>query len=208
MARSKGARDADYAEKKAELIGKLGQLLTKHVSGRPSLRQLAQAANVSVATLIHYFGDRETIVAEVLQHYRRVGQKYMSALSVADPDGLEESLRRFLSIFAAVLQTAGIGDILSMGLVEGLFSPSLGPVCASEVLDPALDAMARRLAAHQERGEMRAVDPRLAALIALSPLILASLHQNQLHGAEGSPLDIPTLIEAQVQGFVAAYGCA
>lgn len=132
----------------------------------------------------------------------------MSALSVAGPESLEDSLRRFLSIFAAVLQTAGIGDILSMGLAEGLFSPSLGPVCASEVLDPALDAMARRLAAHQERGEMRDVDTRLAALIALSPLILASLHQNQLHGAEGSPLDIPTLIEAQVQGFVAAYGCA
>lgn len=97
---------------------------------------------------------------------------------------------------------------MSMGLVEGLFSARLGPVCASEVLDPALDAMASRLAAHQERGEMSAVDPRHAALMALSPLILASLHQNQLHGAERSPLDIPALIEAQVQGFVAAFGRA
>ena len=60
--------------------------------------------------------------------------------------------------------------------------------------------------AHQKRGEMRRdCQARAGALILLSPLILAYLHQYELGGAAGAPLDMDRFLDQHCEAFVRAH---
>jgi AcrR family transcriptional regulator len=206
MARPKGSRDAGYADRRAALLRRLAERLALMDGARQSLSQLAVAAGVSIPTLKYYFGSRDAVVGAVLADCRRRGEPFMNSAAAAPECGLRQSVHQFLAGFSGGLMHAPVGDVMAFALVEGLLSRSVGPVAAAEVLDPAADALEARLAAHVRRGEMAAgVDLRHAALMLLSPVIVAALHQKHLCGAAGRPLDIAALCDSLADGFAAAY---
>jgi hypothetical protein len=116
------------------------------------------------------------------------------------------SIPALLAYAAAGFREAGLTATHAMGLAEGLRDPALGHAYLASALDPTLDAVATRLAAHQARGEMRReVEPRHAALALLAPLVLACLHQDALGGRAAAPLDVAAFGAAHAAGFVRAY---
>jgi hypothetical protein len=66
--------------------------------------------------------------------------------------------------------------------------------------------MEKRLAAHQERGELGEIDLRCAALMLISPLVVACMHQQQMFGDQVRPLDFAPLIDSAASTFMKAYG--
>lgn len=203
MARTKGAKNADHAERRAELLERLRGRLASRAGGPPSFRELAHAAGVSVATLTHHFGSRDGVIAAVLEQLGQDGRPFLS-LAATPSGGLEQSLRDFLS-FAAQGHRRGVGDLHAIGLLEGTAHAAHGPAYLTHILEPVLNALEHRLAAHVERGEMRTTNLRHAALMLLSPLLLAQLHQDQLGGCGVRPLDLETMIDDQVAAFLRAY---
>ena len=60
-----------------------------------------------------------------------------------------------------------------------------------------------------QAGEMRAdVDPRMAALQLVSPLLLACLHQDQLEGAHLRAMNLEKLIASTCGAFLRAFATA
>ncbi len=208
MPRPKGARDADYGVKRSALLRKLSARLIQLDDTRPSLRQLAIAAGVTVPTLRHYFGDREDLVEAVLEEIFVHGERYLER--GAEPYGdLDQSVRAFLATFAEVLiDGPRLGDKIAIAFLEGFYSKRLGPLALNYVIEPPLQAMERRLAAHQARGELGEVDLRCAALMLISPLVVACMHQQQMFGDDVRPLDFAPLIDAAASSFMKAYGCS
>ncbi len=206
MPRPKGARDADYAVKRSALLRKLSARLIELDDTRPSLRQLALAAGVTVPTLRHYFGDREDLVEAVLEEIFVHGELYLER--GAEPYGdLDHSVRAFLRSFAdCLVGDAKLGHKIAIAFLEGFYSTRLGPAALNYVIEPPLQAMEKRLAAHQERGELGDVDLRCAALMLISPLVVASMHQTQMSGDSVRPLDFAPLIDAAASSFMKAYG--
>jgi AcrR family transcriptional regulator len=172
------------------------------------LRQLAIAAGVTVPTLRHYFGDREDLVEAVLEEIFVHGERYLER--GAEPYGdLDQSVRAFLATFAEVLiDGPRLGDKIAIAFLEGFYSKRLGPLALNYVIEPPLQAMERRLAAHQARGELGEVDLRCAALMLISPLVVACMHQQQMFGDDVRPLDFAPLIDAAASSFMKAYGCS
>jgi AcrR family transcriptional regulator len=171
---------------------------------RPSLRQLAAAAEVTVPTLRHYFGGRDEIVEAVLVRYRKLGEPFMR--EVAAPHGpFDESVRQFLHALTAGMERGRIADIFAMGFIEGLLNDRLGPACLQEVVDPAVDALTERLEAHQRLGEMKPGDARHAALMLIAPVLVGWHHQEQMFGRAIRPLDVPAFVDDLATAFVAAY---
>ncbi len=203
--RPKGARDADYAVKRSALLRKLSARLIQLDDTRPSLRQLAIAAGVTVPTLRHYFGDREDLVEAVLEEFFVHGERYLER--GAEPDGaLDRSIRAFLSRFAEVLvEGPKLGDMIAIAFLEGFYSRRLGPAALNYVIEPPLQAMEKRLAAHQARGELGDVDLRCAALMLLSPLVVSCMHQRQMFGDQVRPLNFDPVIDSAVSSFLKAY---
>lgn len=170
---------------------------------RPSLRELAVAAGVTVPTLRHYFGDREGVVSAVLADAYARGAPFLALAS--RPDGpLGPSLRTGL---AQIVQghLFAVGGFHAIGLTEGLLHRTLGPHYLQTILEPALQAFELRLQAHIDNGELKAISVRHAALGLLAPVVLFMLHQGELGGERVRPGAALDLIEFLVSGFVAAY---
>lgn len=187
------------------MIAKLRERL-REPGPRPSLRELAVAADVTQPTLRHYFGDREGIVRAVIEADLADGEEPLRI--AAEPSGpLEESVRDLLTHASAGLADYGLTDAHAMGLAEGLVSGASATDYLTSSLEPTLRAFAERMRQHAERGELRdGTDPRVAALQLLAPLVLAYLHQRRLGGAESHPLDLEVMTNQLAEAFVRGNG--
>lgn len=206
MPRPAGARNQQYDERRNALISKARQRLGDQESPPPSFRELASAAGVSVATLRHYFPTRDELVRAVFTRSRAYGERHLSTARAATAPDLEGSLRQLLAGIVRGWLEGQVGLLHRIGLAEGLRNPATGLDYLVEVLEPVLQAVEERLRAHIEQGHMLAADVRHAALMLLSPVILALLHQHDLGGTRCRPLAVPALIDEHVKVFVRAYG--
>jgi AcrR family transcriptional regulator len=174
---------------------------------RPSLRQLAAAAEVTAPTLQHYFGDRTGVIAALLEEYSRRGEGQLGAVASANSP-FATSVREFAHGFVCGLQAGSqvrLGDVLAASLCEGLADPRVSPLTLNHLIDPAVDALVARLDQHVARGEMSGGDTRAAALMLLSPLLLAVLHQDQMNGRESRLIELTPLADEVSAAFVRAY---
>lgn len=195
------ARSADYDGKRRRLLGRIAVRFKQ--PDRPSLRELAAAAEVSVPTLRHYFGDREGVVSAVLADAHARGAPFLAL--AARPDGpLPQSLRSGLM---QVVQghLFAVGGFHAIGLTEGLLHRTIGPQYLQTILEPALQAFELRLQAHVERGELKPISLRHAALALVAPVVLFMLHQGELGGQRVRPGTAEELVDYLTDSFVTAH---
>lgn len=202
--RSKGARNARFDERRAELLARLKARLSQRDAMRPTLRELAAAAGCSVSTLNHYFGRRDGIVTAVFADAGARGQGQFEATRQPGPD-FDTSVRETAAMAWRALTEYGVAHTLAMGMVEGIRDDLLGPAFIETMFEPYIIALTERFDAHVARGEMRPVDTRMAALALASPLFLGALHQSELGGSRLYPLDGEAFLDHVVEGFLRAY---
>ena len=186
------------------LAERLRARLADGASPRPSFRELAAAAGVSVATLRHYFGDRDQLVREMMAVHAPGAAPHLAFLR-EPAQTLEASVAAAAGYIALGLRHKVVADLHAVGLSEGLGRPAIGATYLTEILEPMIEAVEARLFAHIARGEMRSGDPRMAALGLISPILVAHLHQRALGGCDTRPLDLDAFLEAHAQAFVRAY---
>jgi AcrR family transcriptional regulator len=210
MTRTVGARNAQFEERRSALIAKARERLSLQTGEPPSFRELALAAGVSVTTLRHYFGSREALIKAVFEFYLVTGQRHLDrarAPEAVDVD-LEASLKVFLSRVVMGWTQGFVGELHRIGLAEGLRNTRTALDYLNDVLEPTLQALEHRLKNYVAQGVVVDCDTRHAALMLLSPLLLALLHQHDLGGTRCRPLAIPALIDEHVRVFVRAYRAA
>ncbi len=209
MSRTQGARNAHFAERRTALIVRARERLSLQTGESPSFRELALACGVSVTTLRHYFGSREELIKAVFEQALEAGQRHLDRArapeSALQQVSLEDSLRAFLSRVVVGWTQGFVSDLHRIGLAEGLRNSRTALDYLNDVLEPTLQALEARLEGHAARGEIADCQPRHAALMLLSPLLLALLHQHDLGGTRCRPLAIPALIDEHVKVFVRAY---
>jgi AcrR family transcriptional regulator len=203
MARTKGARSVGHEERRASLLRAFRVRLLERNLPPPSLRELAAAAGVTIPTVRHYFGRREDLIVALLQDLNAQGAGYLA--SAREPAGpFKESVEALVRSVLMGL-TRGLSEIHALGLREGLRNDKLGPTYLEQVLEPTILAVEERLTKHQERGEMRSADVRVATIGLIAPLVIAQLHQRELGGLITRPLDIETFAREHIRAFLLAY---
>lgn len=212
MGRPPGSKHPDYERKRAALAeAALPRLLAD--AGETSLNELAEAIGVSVSTLKHYFGDRAGLVAAAWRQQAELAQPHLLRAATPSADDLETSLRDLLRELLAAWRLFGVGRVFTVGLAAGVRDAAVGPAYLDGVLEPTLQAVERRLRRHAELGQLRvrADDGdglRAAALVLLSPVVLALFHQDALGGASCRALDVAAFVEFHLAGFIRAHGGA
>ena len=169
-----------------------------------SFRELAAAAEVSPATLRHYFIDRAGTLEAVLASMHRQGLPHLAAAAAYPVEDARESLRWLLEALVFGWR-AGVGRLHDFGLGAGLGHASLGPAYVKELLEPTLQAAEARIAHHVGLGELGPCNVRHAALELLSPVILGLLHQGGLGGAACRPLDLAAFLGDHLDRFLVAH---
>lgn len=163
---------------------------------------MAVAADVSLSSLTHHFGKRDDVILALMDDDAAKGAEPLAVMATAS--GSFE-----LSVAAAVDHLMnglrhGVGEMLAMGLNEGLGHALLGPAFLEKSLEPTIQAIEARLQTHIDRGEMRG-EARHGALTLASPLILAYLHQRALGGCSVRALDMPDFARAHADAFVRGH---
>jgi AcrR family transcriptional regulator len=204
MPRRTGAKDKDHDEKRDALLDRMGAHLVAVLPRKPSLRELASAAGVTIPTLNHYFGTREDVLEAVMERQSRLGRPYLEIVAQADLP-FNASIRAVVDFLLHGLIEARVVDLHASGIQEGTGSGRLGPAYLTRLLEPTIHALEERLRTHVERGDMRPADIRIAALNLLSPIFLAALHQIPLDGARVRPLDSGAFTSELTEAFVLAY---
>jgi len=207
MTRPLGTRNAQFEDRRDALLRKAGERLALQNGNPPSFRELALACGVSVATLRHYFGNRETLIKELFSLHLATGRRHLNEAERGplQHESIEDSLREVLERIARGWTSGFLGALHRIGLSEGLRHRATALDYLVDVLEPTLQALERRLQSSIEQGLIVACDTRHAALALVSPLLLALLHQHDLGGTRCRPLSVPTLIDEQVRMFARAY---
>lgn len=205
MTRPKGRRNAGYAEARRQLVTRMSARLSAADGADASLRELAGAAGVSLATLRHYVGDRAGAIRAVLEHHHQLGAEYLRQVAAEPLTDLPTSIRGYLEFLVSGLR-AGVGALLHVGIGNGRANPEVARACLSELLEPTLQALEVRLQRHIDAGHMRPTDVRFAAIQLVSPIVLALTHQDDLDGSTYRPLDVPAFLTHQTDAFVRAFG--
>lgn len=199
MPRPAGVRNHDFEEKRAALLNALTDFALSADLRRPSLRQFAIAVHQSEPTLRHYFTDRQGLVIDILETIGQRGAPLWAMVATRSPDPAT-AFEEYFRISEAGMRLGGFVRAHAFGLIEGLADEAAGQAYLEKVLDPALGALSDKLrstpGAPQDETALRA-----AALAALSPLLVMSLHQELLGGAQSTPIDSRAVI-AQLQGWL------
>jgi AcrR family transcriptional regulator len=204
MARLTGSRDADYAAKRAALVGRLRERLGSTNREHPSFRELATAAGVSEATLRHYFGGMTSLIAAVVEESAELGAPFLERM--AQPvGGFEESVADAVFLASTGQQQPTVRALHAIGDAEGIRHGLVGQSYRLHLLDTIVNAVSRRLDEHIARKEMRDCDSHAAAIALISPVLFAYHHQHDLGGAEDTPLDIQQFLTTHIDGFVRGY---
>lgn len=203
MARILGARNARHGERRAALLARLRERLGEAGATHASWRDLAAAAGVGLSTLTHYFGGRDDVVRAVMADDLRQGAEPLAVM--ATPSGaFGVSVRDAVEHLAAGLSRGGLSRTYATGLVQCLRHPTLGPAFLDTALEPTIRAVEARLQAHIDAGEMLG-DARAGALLLISPLLVAFLHQAELGGCGTRPLDLVAFARAHAEAFVRGH---
>ncbi|HSN97316.1 MAG TPA: TetR/AcrR family transcriptional regulator [Candidatus Nanopelagicales bacterium] len=203
MSRPPGRRNADFDASREQILDRIVHTVVNRPD-RSSFAELAQMSGLSRTTLRHYFGNREALLCALLEHMATLGDRAEAAYPDAPEQPLLASLRQGLEqlVFA---WRVGVGALFAAGLIWGLGNEKLGPAYVRSLLEPLLMRFERRLLARLRARGMSERQARHAALALVSPVVLALLHQDALHGAECRPLDIDAFIDEHLDRFSRAW---
>ncbi|EDM75611.1 hypothetical protein PPSIR1_00170 [Plesiocystis pacifica SIR-1] len=206
--RTYGAKNADHELKRQRMIGLIAPVVMRAAPLRPSLREMAKAAGVSVNNLRHYFGTREGVLEAVFEAMGAAGEPYIRrALGFTDLP-VRMGLRSLLLEIIEAWTPEQLGGLHSSGISEGLGSESLGPVYIENLLEPMLALVEEMLEIWIARDELEIADVRTAALGLMGPVLMALLHQRGLGGHGCRELDFEPFVDELVEGWLGGYSRA
>ncbi|MDJ0920345.1 MAG: hypothetical protein QNI84_04400 [Henriciella sp.] len=201
MPRPAGVRNHDFEAKRTALLDTLTEFALKDDLRRPSLRQFAIAVGASEPTLRHYFGDRQGVVIAILGHiHERAIPLWDIVATPSEAPGT--AVEEYYRVSRAGMTHGGFAKAHAFGLVEGMADETVGRAYLELLLDPALDAVSRKLSA-TKGGPSTPAEVKASAFLMLAPILVMTLHQELLGGAEVSPLDSDELL-GQMQGWLAS----
>lgn len=200
MARTKGATNKDSADRKREILDGIWKAM-RESGGKPlSWREMAVAGGVGPATLSHHFGKRDDVVSAVLKAKRQEGAEPLHILAEPSSSDVEQSLNDALAHILVGLTQYDVGDLVGLGLAEGMYHDIIGPLFVRDGLEPILAGVEQRLKAHEARGDIpTGKNLRHAAIILAGPVLLTYAHQHPLRGQSDYPTQLGDLAKQSAE---------
>lgn len=196
MARTKGSTNKDTEARRKQILDGIWDAM-RNSQGKPlSWREMANASGVGPATLSHHFGKRDDVVAAILEAKRDEGAEPLEILATPTSDCLEQSLKDALAHMIVGLTQFDVGDLVGLGLAEGMYHQAIGPQFVRDGLEPIIDGVTARLENHEARGDFPpGKDLRHAAITLAAPILLTYAHQSPLGGSTVKSTDLEALAD-------------
>jgi AcrR family transcriptional regulator len=167
------------------------------------LDEIAARAGVSKGTLYLYFKDKADLFRAVVRDSIAPNVAAITSQVSSLDAPFADVVRIFLGGFAKREARLPIGAVAKMVVGESRNFPELARVWHDEVASKAIGAIAASIERAQQRGEVRAGDPRLYAFSLMGPMVLGALWRATLVPAGGQPLDLAALAKQHAETVLA-----
>ena len=160
-------RERRIAARKSTILYAAGRLFAEKGYHRTTTKDIAEAADVSEGTIYNYFINKDDLLFGIMTELTE-GGKLGEQLQSSYLEGPREFLLTILQQRYEFLQKNG--DMLQAVLSEILVNPELRRRYYEELVIPSQELLEHHLRERIERGQIRLIDPSIAARILLAML--------------------------------------
>ena len=157
------------------------------------LDEIARRAGVSKGTLYLYFKDKEELFRAVVRDTVSPNIDKIEATIAATDLPFAQIAPMFLARLSFVAATMPLGSVVKMVIGESGNFPELARVWQEQVVGKALRIMVGLIEKAQQRGEVRAGEPRFHAFTLMGPMLMGLMYREVLQPAGAAPIDIEAL---------------
>lgn len=201
MAEPKWQRRAD--DRPREICAAALEVFAEKGFAAAKLEEIARRAGVSKGTLYLYFDDKQELFRAVVRSAIAPNIEAITSAESAFDAPFDQVVRMFLNGFAEREARLPVGAVAKIVIGESRNFPELARVWHDEVASKAIGALTAVIERAQQRGEVRAGDPRLYAFSLVGPMVLGALWHATLVPVGGTPVDLTALAKQHAEMILA-----
>lgn len=189
--RRKEARPGELLDAALDCFAERGFAATR-------LEDVAARAGVTKGTAYLYFKSKEELFKAVVRAFVVPTIEHIES-AVEQPGSAMEQIERVVGAWVEKVYGGRIGALPKLMIAEAGNFPELAQFYRDEVVRRMLQVLTGVLRRGIERGELRAVDVRQAALCVLSPVMVATLLKHSFGQSGALPIDVAALARCHVE---------
>lgn len=181
------------ADRPGEIIAAALDIFSERGFAAARLEDVARKAGLSKGALYLYFETKEDLFRAVVVEAVAANLTHLEQAVRADLP-FEQSARAGLTLLANRLASdRRISGVVKLVIAESRAMPELARIWHDTVIAPALDMIVALIGRGQERGEVRAGDPRGFAMGLVGPMLLAMIWRETFEPAGAQPVPVEQL---------------
>jgi AcrR family transcriptional regulator len=182
------------AERPDEIVAAALEVFVEKGFAAARLEEIAARAGVSKGAVYLYFETKEALFRAVVARAIAPNVSMLKAMVAAHPGPFAELVRGATMLVAGIADTAPLGGVLKMVVGEARNFPELARVWHDELVSHAMGAMSQAIATAQQRGEVKAGDPRIYAVQMIAPLLVSVLWRETFVPVGAPALDLKAVM--------------
>jgi AcrR family transcriptional regulator len=179
----------------AEIVQAAYQVFSEKGFAAARLDAIAQRAGVSKGALYLYFDNKQEIFEAVVKDAVAPNIGAIEQVALAFPGSFEQLIRMVAPRIAQVAASHDLGKVLKMVVGESGNFPEIARIWHDDVVAKGLGLITKLIARAQERGEVRAGDPRNHAVSIISPMLVGVIFRETFVPVGAKAFDIPALMQ-------------
>lgn len=163
------------------------------------LDEIAARAGVSKGALYLYFETKEELFRAVVRDAVAPNIEAVETMAAAYQGDFASLARMILGALSQVAATTPLGGVIKMVIGESRNFPELAKVWHDALIARALTLVSGVIARAQDRGEVKAGDPRAYALGLIAPMLLGVIWRETFVPVGADPIDLTALAAQHVE---------
>lgn len=183
----------------AEIVQAAYDVFSEKGFAAAKLDDIAARAGVSKGALYLYFATKQEIFEAVVKQAVAPNIGAIETMALSFPGPFEQLIRMMIPRVAELADRSNIGRVIKMVVGESGNFPEIARVWHDDVISVGIGLLTKVIARAQERGEVRAGDPRLYAISIIGPLLTAVIFRETFVPTGAKPFDIPALMQQHLE---------
>ena len=179
----------------AEIVQAAYEVFSEKGFAAARLEEIARRAGVSKGALYLYFANKQEIFEAVVRDAVAPNIGAVEHMALAFPGTFEQLIRMVAPRIAEVVASANIGKVLKMVVGESGNFPEIARIWHDDVVARGIGLITALIERAQERGEVRAGDPRDFAVTLIAPILVGVIFRETFVPVGAKGFDIPALMQ-------------